>query len=55
MIGSIEIEIGATAAASEAAEAAKLATYYKSKINDTYILCLIVALMVTDSKEVEIL
>ena len=49
------IEIGATEAASEAAEAAKLATKHKPKIHVICILYLFVAIMVSDSKEVEIL
>ena len=40
LIASIRIEIGATEAASEAAEAAKLATYHKSKINVISYACL---------------
>ena len=49
------MDIGATEATSEAAEAAKLATEHKSKINVISYICPFVALMVTDSKKVEIL
>ena len=40
LIASIRIEIGATEAASEAAEDAKLATYHKSKKNVISYACL---------------